>query len=229
MVVPISDAQLDAPAGAVVLPVSVRLPVLSSMIDEIVADPPVFVMETLYVTVYGYTALEGRVSVSVKSALRLASLSFTTEIFGVFSLFVNVQVVLLPDSIVMPVTLLFALSKLPVLAPLSSVQVAALRVQFCGTVSVTVSELFPMATPIGRVWPEPVIVYFEDSPDGTGFATKLKLVVEVVFPLATFLMTRKPPPGETMQSNGLLLPPFPADGYEQTFTRVEFAGKKAFL
>ena len=47
MVVPISDAQLGAPAGAVVLPVSVRLLVLSSTIDEIVDDPPVFVMETL--------------------------------------------------------------------------------------------------------------------------------------------------------------------------------------
>ena len=79
---------------------------------------------------YGYTAFDGRVSVSVKSVLRLASLSFRTEMFGVFSLFVNVQVVVLPDSIVIPVTRWFALSKPPVPAPLSSVQPAPVRVQF---------------------------------------------------------------------------------------------------
>src|SRR5215212_10416368 len=33
-------------------------------------------------------------------------------------------------------------------------------------------------------------------------------------------------PGVTTQSNGLLLPPFPADGYEQTFARRTPAGTR---
>ena len=52
------------------------------------------------------------------------------EIFGMFSVFVNVQVVVLPDSIVIPVTLWFALSKYPVLPPPSSAQLAPVRFQF---------------------------------------------------------------------------------------------------
>ena len=53
-------------------------------------------------------------------------------------------------------------------------------------------------------------------PFGTGETANGKLVV-VSLP-AFLTMTRKPPPGFAMQSNGLLLPPFPADGYEHTFT-----------
>ncbi len=53
----------------------------------------------------------------------------------------------------------------------------------------------------------------------------VKLKTWVVPSGATFVILRKPPPGVTTQSNGLLLPLFPSDGYVHTFASTAFAGR----
>jgi hypothetical protein len=118
-------------------------------------------------------------------------------------LFVNVQVVMLPGSIVMLETVLPLL--VPVLVPSSSLQLALSSVQSCGTDSATlVVSLDGM--PNSSVWPDPVICLV--MPPGWTVKSKTWVVATV----ATFLITRRPSPGLMMQSNGLLLPPLPADG-----------------
>ena len=52
-----------------------------------------------------------------------------------------------------------------------------------------------------------------------------KLNVASCPPDVYLMMFRKPLEGLTMQSNGLLLPPLPAEGYEQTFTNSAVAGR----
>src|SRR5215212_4980345 len=63
-------------------------------------------------------------------------------------------------------------------------------------------------------------------------AVKLKSAKALLPPLSfvTVFVTRSVPywmPGVTMQSNGLLLPPLPADGYEQTLARRAPVGTSA--
>ena len=54
--------------------------------------------------------------------------------------------------------------------------------------------------------------------------------VSLYCPVTTFLISMKPlPPVGPMQTNGLLLAPLPADGYEQRFTSLAFAGRKVLL
>ena len=62
-----------------------------------------------------------------------------------------------------------------------------------------------------------------DRATAPGFAVNPNVGLVTPVP-ASLVMTRKPPPGLTMQSNGLLLPPLPADGYEQTLTRTSVPG-----
>src|SRR5206468_1883137 len=53
---------------------------------------------------------------------------------------------------------------------------------------------------------------------------------EPLEPTAFLFTWRKPlPPGGTMQSNGLLFPPLPADGYEHRFTSFAPAGSALLL
>ena len=92
-----------------------------------------------------------------------------------------------------------------------------MRFQPLGTVSVTEPVVVKLRARLPLL-PDPVIVTGL-PPLGAGTTAKLKTWVVVPATLTTF---RKPLPGLTMQSNGLLLPPLPADGYEQTLTRVPF-------
>src|ERR1043165_3797538 len=81
-----------------------------------------------------------------------------------------------------------------------------------GIVSLMLSLFVPSARPMTSVCtvPAPVVVseYDEGWPVGTGLTTN----GNVPAPSAVLLMMRKPLPGAVMQSNGLLLPPLPADG-----------------
>src|SRR5207247_8612573 len=76
---------------------------------------------------------------------------------GVWSWLVKVQVVTLPAS--MPILEIVEPVQVPVGVPLSSVQDAAARFQYCGTTSVTDPfHPFTISTPTGLAWPLPTIV-----------------------------------------------------------------------
>ncbi len=76
--------------------------------------------------------------------------------------------------------------------------------------------------PICGVWPVPTI-WNARSP---GFTVKSN--AWLVGTVVTFLITSRPSPGPMMQSNGLLLPPLPADGYVQTLIRSAPDGRMLF-
>ena len=75
--------------------------------------------------------------------------------------------------------------------------------------------------PAGTVVPTIEALVAPEASAGEMVKPKVAVVAAPVF----FTILRKPPPGVVMQSNGLLLPPLPADGYEQTFTRSAPAGR----
>ena len=146
--------------------------------------------------------------------------TFVSEIDAVLS--VNVHVVTRPDSMatpVMPLPLAVPVEPLP-----SSTHETESRCQPTGTVSVT-DAASVTTTPIAGVSPLPVIEWM--LPAGGGVTVNEKLVKSSGF--ASFSMTRNPLPGFTMQSNGLLLPPLPAEGYAHTFTRAAPDGKMSLL
>ena len=79
---------------------------------------------------YGYVASPGTVSASLKTPSRVASLFLETPILGaggVSWLFLKVQVVTLPDWIVMLEIVCVAKFAVPVLTPLSNLQDAPRR------------------------------------------------------------------------------------------------------
>jgi hypothetical protein len=61
---------------------------------------------------------------------------------------------------------------------------------------------------------------YDEGCGASGAGLMLKVKLPVVLTGVCLMIFRKPVPGMLMQSNGLLLPPLPADGYEQTFTRT---------
>ncbi len=127
----------------------------------------------------------------------------------------NVQVVSSPDWIVIPVTARLAALKLPVAVLSALVHEALVRFHPLTAASVTDPVL---VKPSGRL-PELLEPVMLTGFPPLGVGTTVKLKTWLVVP-ATLTIFRKPLPGLTMQSNGLLLPPLPADGYEQTLTRL---------
>ena len=85
------------------------------------------------------------------------------------------QVVTLPDWIVMPPTVLPP--RFPVGLPSCSLQDASLSCQPSGAASVTDSVFAPIASPIVSDWPLPMIVKEPNWIGGTGFTVNWNGVV----------------------------------------------------
>ena len=132
----------------------------------------------------------------------------------------NVHVVIRPDSIVMLlIVLVVVLSAPPVEPPPDFTHEALLSAQGDGMVVSPTDALVVTVSGMAVAVPLPAI----DRVTAPGLAVNPNVGLVTPVP-ASLVMTRKPPPGLTMQSNGLLLPPLPADGYEQTLTRTSVPG-----
>src|SRR4051812_21721331 len=136
---------------------------------------------------------------------------------GGFGLSVNVHVVSGPDCTVMVLTV--SPLRVPVGVPSSSVQTALSSAQLAGMVSLT-EAVVPNGMPKVGVSPLPVIW------NGLAPGLAVKEKTWVVPAGATLTHFMKPANALTMQSNGLLFPPLPADGYEHTLISSAPAGRK---
>src|SRR5439155_560726 len=129
----------------------------------------------------------------------------------------NSQYVVLPGSIKIPSTPFVELN-VPVVLPVpmpvtpSNLHTALLSVQPEGRVSATLPVFVTTSSRLDVCWPPDIGLGLPDV--GLGVTSNANVWLDV--PLMVFLMISAPVPGVKMQSNGLLLPPLPAEGYEQT-------------